>query len=132
MGWERSAERDLLGVRHRPQWQLGGLGVLHRACSHRTAGAADRSYYVPLNPARLLDTRTGVGGNISALSSQALTELKVAGFGGVPPTGATAVVLNVTVDAPLTNGFIRLGHPANHSRSSRTSTSSLGRPSRTW
>ena len=60
-----------------------------------------RSYYVPLNPARLLDTRTGEGGNISALSSQALTELKVAGFGGVPPTGATAVVLNVTVDAPL-------------------------------
>ncbi|MEY2523598.1 MAG: hypothetical protein QOJ66_2163, partial [Ilumatobacteraceae bacterium] len=66
-----------------------------------------RSYYVPLNPARLLDTRTGEGGNISALSSQALTELKVAGFGGVPPTGATAVVLNVTVDAPLTAGFIQ-------------------------
>ena len=65
------------------------------------------SYYVPLNPARLLDTRTGMGGNISALSSQALTELKVAGFGGVPATGATAVVLNVTVDAPLTNGFIQ-------------------------
>ena len=66
-----------------------------------------RSYYVPLNPARLLDTRTGEGGNISALSSQALTELKVAGFGGVPATGATAVVLNVTVDAPLTAGFIQ-------------------------
>ena len=64
------------------------------------------SYYVPLNPARLLDTRDGTGGNISALSGQATTELKVAGFGGVPPTGATAVVLNVTVDAPLTNGFI--------------------------
>lgn len=66
-----------------------------------------RSFYVPLNPARLLDTRTGEGGNISALSSQAVTELKVAGFGGVPATGATAVVLNVTVDAPMTAGFIQ-------------------------
>jgi hypothetical protein len=32
--------------------------------------------------------------------------LKVAGVGGVPATGATAVVLNVTVDSPITNGFI--------------------------
>ncbi len=67
---------------------------------------ATRSFYVPLNPVRLLDTRTGVGGNISALSTQALTELDVTGVGGVPETGATAVVLNVTVDAPLTSGFI--------------------------
>ena len=67
---------------------------------------ATPSCYVPLNPARLLDTRTGQGGNISALSSQAMTELPVVGVGGVPPTGATAVVLNVTVDAPLTPGFI--------------------------
>ena len=64
-----------------------------------------RSYFVPLNPARLLDTRTGEGGNISALSSTATTELKVTGVGGVP-FGATAVVLNVTVDAPFTPGFI--------------------------
>ena len=35
-----------------------------------------------------------------------MTELNVTGVGGVPPTGATAVVLNVTVDAPLTSGFI--------------------------
>ncbi len=63
--------------------------------------------YVPLNPARLLDTRDGTGGNISGLSSLATTELKVAGVGGVPANGgATAVVLNVTVDAPLTSGFI--------------------------
>jgi hypothetical protein len=64
-----------------------------------------RSYYVPLNPTRLLDTRDGTGGNISALSGRALTELKVAGVGGVP-NEATAVVLNVTVDAPFTAGFI--------------------------
>lgn len=65
-----------------------------------------RSYFVPLTPARLLDTRVGTGGNISALASNTLTELKVAGLGGVPATGATAVVLNVTVDLPATSGFI--------------------------
>ncbi|MEP7203737.1 MAG: hypothetical protein ABI894_14070 [Ilumatobacteraceae bacterium] len=64
------------------------------------------SYFVPLTPSRVLDTRTGEGGNISALSSRALTELRVMGVGGVPATGATAVVLNVTVDVPLTAGFI--------------------------
>ena len=65
-----------------------------------------RSFFVPLNPARLLDTRDGTGGNISGLALNTLTELKVAGVGGVPATGATAVVLNVTVDSPITNGFI--------------------------
>jgi hypothetical protein len=65
-----------------------------------------RSYFVPLTPSRLLDTRDGTGGNISALASNTLTELKVAGLGGVPATGATAVVLNVTVDLPKTSGFI--------------------------
>lgn len=64
------------------------------------------SYFVPLNPARVLDTRDGTGGNISALASQTYTELNVTGVGGVPETGATAVVLNVTVDQPATAGFI--------------------------
>jgi hypothetical protein len=64
------------------------------------------SFYVPINPARLLDTRTGQGGNISRLSGGAMTELDVTGVGGVPETGATAVVLNVTVDAPLSSGYI--------------------------
>ncbi|HEY4609573.1 MAG TPA: hypothetical protein VIH06_10230, partial [Ilumatobacteraceae bacterium] len=65
-----------------------------------------RSFFVPLNPARLLDTRDGTGGNLSGLSRNTFTQLKVDGVGGVPATGATAVVLNVTVASPITNGFI--------------------------
>ena len=64
------------------------------------------SCYVPLNPGRVLDTRTGEGGNISALAGGALTEVNVTNVRGVPATGATAVVLNVTVADPLTSGFI--------------------------
>jgi hypothetical protein len=65
-----------------------------------------QSCYVPLNPFRVLDTRTGQGGNVSALTTAAQTEVKVTAIGGVPPTGATAVVLNVTVADPTASGYI--------------------------
>ena len=64
------------------------------------------SYFVPLTPARLLDTRTGEGGNITPLGQQVFTELDVTGVGGVPETGVTAVVMNVTVDGPTDAGFL--------------------------
>lgn len=64
------------------------------------------SYFVSLPPARLLDTRTGEGGNLSALGPQTFTELDVTGVGGVPEGGVSAVVLNVTVDGPTTPGYI--------------------------
>jgi hypothetical protein len=64
------------------------------------------SYFVPLTPARLLDTRTGEGGNLAALDQQVFTELAVTGVGGVPATNVTAVVMNVTVDSPTDSGFV--------------------------
>ncbi len=64
------------------------------------------STFVPLSPARLLDTRTGIGGNIVALGPDVATLMQVAGRGGVPAAGATAVVLNVTVDHPNSPGVI--------------------------
>ena len=67
---------------------------------------ATPSYFVPLTPARLLDTRTGEGGNIVPLGPGVFTELNVAGVGGVPATGVTAVVMNVTVTSPTAPGFI--------------------------
>ena len=64
------------------------------------------SYYVPLTPSRLLDTRTGQGGNISPLSDQTFTELQVTGVGGVPQANVTAVVMNVTAVTPTGSGYI--------------------------
>jgi len=64
------------------------------------------SYFVPLNPARLLDTRSGQGGNIVPLGDGVLTELDVTGVGGVPETGVTAVVMNVAVADPTSSGFV--------------------------
>ncbi|MCU1386895.1 MAG: hypothetical protein JWL72_233, partial [Ilumatobacteraceae bacterium] len=64
------------------------------------------SYYVPLTPARLLDTRDGEGGNLSPLAGDVTTQLHVAGVGGVPASGATAVVMNLTAVNPTDAGFL--------------------------
>src|SRR5664279_4276510 len=58
-----------------------------------------------LNPARVLDTRGGFGaaGPVPANGS---ISVQITGAAGVPATGASAVVLNVTVTSPAGNGFI--------------------------
>jgi hypothetical protein len=52
--------------------------------------------YAPLEPARVLDTRFGIGAAGSVVGGSAI-DLTVAGRGGVPGSGVSAVVLNVTV-----------------------------------
>src|SRR5690606_22389862 len=64
---------------------------------------------VPLTPARLMDTRpaTTVDGqfvNTGPLGAD--VALPVLGRGGVPATGVSTVVLNVTVDSPTAQGFL--------------------------
>ncbi len=58
------------------------------------------SSYVPVNPARILDTRYGLGtgGTAAPLGAGAVLQLGVTGTGGVPSSGVAAVVLNMTVD----------------------------------
>jgi len=58
-------------------------------------GDATGSTYIPLNPARVLDTRVGTGGTAAKVGPGGTIELKVTDAGGVPAAG-TAVVLNVT------------------------------------
>lgn len=67
--------------------------------------------YFGLGPARVLDTRTGVGtgGSTARLGPAATIDLTVAGVGGVPATGASAVVLNVTaVDPTAADSYLTL------------------------
>ena len=54
------------------------------------------SRYVPLEPARVLDTRVGVGADAGPVTGGGVVELTLGGEGGVPESGVTAVVLNVT------------------------------------
>jgi spore germination protein YaaH len=63
--------------------------------------------YRPLVPSRLLDTRTGLGGSTTIGPGQTIA-FTVANRGGVPSTGAAAVVLNVTATNPSAAGYLTL------------------------
>jgi hypothetical protein len=64
------------------------------------------SQFVPITPVRVLDTRTGIGGNLVPLGPQTFTELGIAGVAGIPATDVTAVVLNVTAVDPTAPGYL--------------------------
>jgi hypothetical protein len=59
-----------------------------------------------LVPSRLLDTRSGLGAAKASVGPDRTVHLQVTGRGGVPASGVSAVVLNVTVTAPATAGYL--------------------------
>ena len=62
--------------------------------------------FVATQPARILDTRDGTGGNSGIRPAGTAVEVQVTGRGGVPPTGVSAVALNVTATQPAALGFL--------------------------
>src|SRR5665647_827609 len=78
---------------------VGGLVVspLRAEAAVGVAGAV-----VGVSPARILDTRAA-GGKLAAGESRAIP---VAGVGGVPSSGVSAVVLNVTVTETTAGGYL--------------------------
>jgi len=78
------------------------------------------SGYTPLSPARICDTRAGNPSNLSGAEAQCdsspLTanvplDVNVAGLAGVPATGVSGVMLNVTVTGPTSDGYLSV-YPA--------------------
>jgi alpha-tubulin suppressor-like RCC1 family protein len=67
--------------------------------------------FVSLVPTRILDTRSGLGTARRPLAANGEIVLQVAGTGGVPIAGATAVVLNITADQAADAGFVTV-YPA--------------------
>jgi PQQ-like domain/Bacterial Ig-like domain (group 3) len=59
-----------------------------------------------LTPSRLLDTRSGVGALKASVAASGTARLQVAGRGGVPVSGVSAVVLNVTATAATRAGYL--------------------------
>jgi hypothetical protein len=60
---------------------------------------------VALPPSRIVDSRIGLGVG-TAVGAHKTAVVQVAGAGGVPATGAEAVVLNVTVTQPTRRGYL--------------------------
>ena len=64
-------------------------------------------HMVPLSPARLLDTRDGTGTGVAApIGPSGTITLQVTGRGGVPSTGVSAVVVNMTAVDTTLNSYI--------------------------
>ncbi len=61
---------------------------------------------VSLSPSRLLDTRTGTGAAKAPVPANGTVHLQVTGRGGVPASGVSAVVLNVTATAATRSGYV--------------------------
>lgn len=68
------------------------------------AGAGTR--YSSLTPARILDTRIGDGAPVGKVGPGAMLTVQVTGRGGVPASGVSAVVLNVTATEPTTPSYL--------------------------
>jgi hypothetical protein len=71
--------------------------------------------YTALNPARILDTRSGLGAPKAKVGAHGTVTLTVAGTGGVPAENATAVALDVTAISPSAAGHL-IVYPAGTTR----------------
>ena len=59
-----------------------------------------------MTPNRILDTRSGNGAPAAKMGAQSTVSLQVAGRGGVPASGVSAVVLNVTATEATAASFV--------------------------
>jgi hypothetical protein len=100
-----------------------GLGAGGQVTIYNGAGTADavvdlEGYYAPSSggsagelvavvPARITDTRSGSGQANAGmkLGAGATLDVQVTNAGGIPPTGAAAVVMNVTATNTTSAGF---------------------------
>ncbi|WP_280688621.1 MULTISPECIES: hypothetical protein [unclassified Kitasatospora] len=64
------------------------------------------SAFTPITPTRFMDTRYGIGAPQAPVGSGGVATLQVAGVNGVPATGVTAVVMNVTAVYPSSAGHV--------------------------
>jgi hypothetical protein len=75
-------------------------GMMVAGLAPAAAASAGGSVFVPLGPVRVMDTRNGTGVAKAPVGPGKSVSLKVTGVDGVPASGVTAVVLNVTAVSP--------------------------------
>ena len=75
--------------------------------------------YVPLTPARALDTRNGTGGLSGPFANHVARTFGVSGGSGVPAS-ATAVTGNLTVTTQTSNGYLFISPIATNNPASST------------
>ena len=73
------------------------------------------STYQAITPARLVDTRRGVGASRSRVTGRSEISVQVAGRGGLPSSGVSSAVLNVTAVTATSPGYL-LVYPSGSTR----------------
>ena len=81
-------------------------GYLPGAYQVTAAPTVAESQFVPVNTVRILDTREGLGAPKARVGAGGQVTLKVAGVGGVPANGVTAILVNVTAVDPSAGGYL--------------------------
>ncbi|MFC1438061.1 peptidoglycan recognition family protein [Streptacidiphilus sp. N1-10] len=83
----------------------GSVDLVADVTGYFTQGSG--SSYVTAGPVRAMDTRNGTGGvPVAKVGAQGVVKLKVAGVNGLPSTGVTAVVMNVTAVNSSAGGVV--------------------------
>jgi Tol biopolymer transport system component len=68
---------------------------------------SEGSRFIPVQPRRIMDTRTGAGGvGIGPAPARSTVSFPVAGVAGTPRSGVTAVVLHLTAIRPARSGVL--------------------------
>ena len=88
----------------------GLLQLLADISGYYAPGATNgQGTYVPVAPARKLDTRVGTGAHKAAVAAGQTVTFAVTG--GSVPAGPSAVALNITVTSPAAGGYITAWNP---------------------
>lgn len=98
---------------------VNSVGSAQSAASNAVTPSAAIGRFRPLTPARLLDTRTSLGG-FSRMGPASSIDLAVAGHAGLPTSGVSGVVLNVTATGGTVPSYLSvyptgIGRPATSS-----------------
>ncbi|MEW2581929.1 hypothetical protein [Streptomyces virginiae] len=84
----------------------GSVDLIADVTGYYTDQAGAGSALNPITPARFLDTRDGTGAVKQRVGPGGVVTLQVAGVKGIPASGVTAVVMNVTAVGPTEAGHV--------------------------
>ena len=102
---QRNGTCETQGQRRMSVLELSGSGTSLKVGPTPALGSPSR--LVPLPPSRILDTRSGLGAPQARVAPDGRVVLQVTGRGGVPATGASSVVMNVTLTGATRAGYVQ-------------------------
>ncbi|RAO10429.1 hypothetical protein MED15_05645 [Micromonospora noduli] len=108
---------------------LAALGVVLAMVVSPTPAHADAAGrggdYVPIDSVTLLDTRNGTGGTTGVRGAKSVTTFNAVGIGGIPSSGVSALMVDVTAISPTANTFLSV-YPDQTSRTTSELNAAVG------